>query len=58
MLISMGYSINILRVYRSNLLNYAEHVHVFMSLKSDFILSNRAELNEMPPFATFHLILH
>ena len=32
--------------------------NIFFSLKFDFVLSNSAEPDEMPPYGAFHLGLH
>ena len=43
-----------LRVY---MLIFQKNI-IFLSLKTDFVLANSADLDEMPHYVTFHLSLH
>ena len=45
------------KVFRNTLLNKVLN-EVFLYLKIVFILANSDDLNEMPPYAAFHVGLH
>ena len=42
---------------RGHRLQFLKNI-VFLSLKSDFVLTNSADPDEIRPYAAFHLVLH